>query len=146
MYPDTLIGAWTPLSLNLSTSALGQRLWEGHTEASAKLARHSCKGGLGPKELKLQGAPSFQAGGFGSGLLQTDRISALLPLPTPQSSILYHPGKQGVKVDKTEGTLATELTAVGFEPTQLALVELESTPLDHSGKLSMVSGARCRTS
>ena len=29
-----------------------------------------------------------------------------------------------------------ELTAVGFEPTQLALVELESTPLDHSGKLS----------
>ena len=31
------------------------------------------------------------------------------------------------------------MTAVGFEPTQLALVELESTPLDHSGKLS--SGA-----
>ena len=28
------------------------------------------------------------------------------------------------------------LTPVGFEPTQLALVELESTPLDHSGKLS----------
>ena len=30
-----------------------------------------------------------------------------------------------------------EMTAVGFEPTQLALVELESTPLDHSGKLSL---------
>ena len=30
-----------------------------------------------------------------------------------------------------------KLTAVGFEPTQLALVELESTPLDHSGKLSV---------
>ena len=29
-----------------------------------------------------------------------------------------------------------EMTAVGFEPTQLALVELESTPLGHSGKLS----------
>ena len=28
------------------------------------------------------------------------------------------------------------LTPVGFEPTQLALVELESTPLDHSGKVS----------
>ena len=28
------------------------------------------------------------------------------------------------------------MTAVGFEPTQLALVQLESTPLDHSGKLS----------
>ena len=27
---------------------------------------------------------------------------------------------------------------MGFEPTQLALVELESTPLDHSGKLSLV--------
>jgi hypothetical protein len=25
------------------------------------------------------------------------------------------------------------MTPVGFEPTQLALVELESTPLDHSG-------------
>ena len=31
------------------------------------------------------------------------------------------------------------MTAVGFEPTQLALVELESTPLDHSGKLSSTS-------
>ena len=30
-----------------------------------------------------------------------------------------------------------KMTAVGFEPTQLALVELESTPLDHSGKLSL---------
>ena len=29
-----------------------------------------------------------------------------------------------------------QMTPVGFEPTQLALVELESTPLDHSGKLS----------
>ena len=28
------------------------------------------------------------------------------------------------------------LTAMGFEPMQIALVELESTPLDHSGKLS----------
>ena len=33
-------------------------------------------------------------------------------------------------------SLKEGLTAVGFEPTQLALVELESTPLDHSGKLS----------
>ena len=32
------------------------------------------------------------------------------------------------------------MTAVGFEPTQLALVELESTPLDHSGKLSVRGG------
>ena len=33
----------------------------------------------------------------------------------------------------------SEMTAVGFEPTQLALVELESTPLDHSGKLSLTT-------
>ena len=39
-----------------------------------------------------------------------------------------------------------EMTAVGFEPTQLALVELESTPLDHSGKLSMVCAAYGRLS
>ena len=30
------------------------------------------------------------------------------------------------------------MTPVGFEPTQFALVELESTPLDHSGKVSTV--------
>ena len=36
-----------------------------------------------------------------------------------------------------------QMTPVGFEPTQLALVELESTPLDHSGKVSM-SNARSR--
>ena len=33
-----------------------------------------------------------------------------------------------------------EMTPVGFEPTQLALVELESTPLDHSGKVSCCFG------
>ena len=31
-----------------------------------------------------------------------------------------------------------KMTPVGFEPTQLALVELESTPLDHSGKVSVI--------
>ena len=29
------------------------------------------------------------------------------------------------------------MTPVGFEPTQLALVEFESTPLDHSGKVPL---------
>ena len=29
------------------------------------------------------------------------------------------------------------MTPVGFEPAQLVLVELESTPLDHSGKVSL---------
>ena len=36
-----------------------------------------------------------------------------------------------------EEKICVGMTAVGFEPTQLALVELESTPLDHSGKLSL---------
>ena len=35
---------------------------------------------------------------------------------------------------------SAEMTPVGFEPTQLALVELESTPLDHSGKVSLLDG------
>ena len=34
-------------------------------------------------------------------------------------------------------TVQMLMTPVGFEPTQLALVELESTPLDHSGKVSL---------
>jgi hypothetical protein len=43
---------------------------------------------------------------------------------------LQHPNpRQRKETDKT-------MTPVGFEPTQLALVELESTPLDHSGKVS----------
>ena len=33
------------------------------------------------------------------------------------------------------------MTPVGFEPTQLALMELESTPLDHSGKVSLLISA-----
>ena len=37
----------------------------------------------------------------------------------------------------SRGSKARKMTAVGFEPTQLALVELEPTPLDHSGKLSL---------
>ena len=35
------------------------------------------------------------------------------------------------------GPTAETVTPVGFEPTQLALVELESTPSDHSGKVSL---------
>ena len=31
------------------------------------------------------------------------------------------------------------MTPVGFEPAQLALVELESIPLDHSGKVAAMS-------
>ena len=38
--------------------------------------------------------------------------------------------------DHSEGHVA-KMTPVGFKPTQLALVELESTPSDHPGKVSM---------
>ncbi len=41
------------------------------------------------------------------------------------------------KLAKYMSRVLGKMTAVGFEPTQLALVELESTPLDHSGKLSL---------
>jgi hypothetical protein len=41
-------------------------------------------------------------------------------------------------LDMLEGE---QMTAVGFEPMQLALVELESAPLDHSGKLSLAEYA-----
>ena len=40
------------------------------------------------------------------------------------------------KAKAQAGDRAEKVTPVGFEPTQLALVELESTPLDHSGKVS----------
>ena len=42
---------------------------------------------------------------------------------------LCHSGA-GVK-DTQNVNVVGKMTAVGFEPTQLALVELESTPLDH---------------
>ena len=44
--------------------------------------------------------------------------------------------------NKNWGTIR-KLTPVGFEPTQLALVELESTPLDHSGKVSWTRVSQC---
>ena len=42
-------------------------------------------------------------------------------------------GNCGMIIERRAGN---KLTPVGLEPTQLALVELESTPLDHSGKVS----------
>ncbi len=59
-------------------------------------------------------------------------------------------GCLGMDVVKThEYPDVMNMTPVGFEPTQLALVELESTPLDHSGKVSLaprgfVSSRSCR--
>jgi hypothetical protein len=41
-------------------------------------------------------------------------------------------------LDMCEGR---KMTAAGFEPTQLVLVELGSTPLNHSGKVSMAEKA-----
>ena len=38
------------------------------------------------------------------------------------------------------------MTTVGFEPAQFTLVELESTPLDHLGKLSLLAEAAKFTS
>ena len=46
-------------------------------------------------------------------------------------------GQSANSLDLVTEICQTEMTPVGFEPTQLALVELESIPLDHSGKVSM---------
>ena len=60
------------------------------------------------------------------------------PFKVAGDEIIFGRGKTKAveSTKKIEGSLPI-LTAVGFEPTQLALVELESTPLDHSGKLSL---------
>ena len=42
---------------------------------------------------------------------------------------------KSARVAQRKKVISWAMTAVGFEPTQLALVELESTPLDHSGKV-----------
>ena len=66
----------------------------------------------------------------------------------PSSSKPPSTRRDGHNPTQTDGvvssvaSLETCLTAVGFEPTQLALVELESTPLDHSGKLSCRCGQK----
>ena len=39
--------------------------------------------------------------------------------------------------------LEMQMTPVGFEPTQLALVELEYTPLGHSGNVSVNAVPLC---
>ena len=59
------------------------------------------------------------------------RLSLYLSSPPTGSK----PHQRGI-VPFGEAKLLAKLTPVGFEPTQLALVELESTPLDHSGKVS----------
>ena len=55
-------------------------------------------------------------------------VSLHIPLHRSPFVVIASPSSSGWPVDK--------MTPVGFEPTQLSLVELESTPLDHSGKVS----------
>ena len=58
-------------------------------------------------------------------------LSFYLSFPPAGSQPLH----RGI-ASSSEAKVLAKLTPVGFEPTQLALVELESTPLDHSGKVS----------
>ena len=60
-----------------------------------------------------------------------------------RASLMYMVWRCGVAstdnacdIAKTKNNTSNGMTPVGLEPTQLALVELESTPLDHSGKVS----------
>ena len=70
---------------------------------------------LGPNRYDAESNKGREGRGTGGGMNEYDEA--------PKGVIIGMIMKEG-------------LTAVGFEPTQLALVELESTPLDHSGKLS----------
>ena len=58
------------------------------------------------------------------------------PPPTHLSRGNDNQDIEWVALPWAECVACSTVTAVGFEPTQLALVELESTPLDHSGKVS----------
>ena len=49
-----------------------------------------------------------------------------------------HPA--AAEMTRPKPAFTSVMTPVGFEPTQLALVELESTPLDHSSKVSLGLG------
>ena len=66
----------------------------------------------------------------GPGKREEGRRFATSRAGFPQKGSLAH------RLPRRHPRELSSLTAVGFEPTQLALVELESTPLDHSGKLS----------
>ena len=57
--------------------------------------------------------------------------------PTSRSTEVFLQNVAAVPHRLTLRTVPMLMTPVGFEPTQLALVELESTPLDHSGKVSL---------
>ena len=64
------------------------------------------------------------------------------PRPAPSSSAFHEGGANAAGIGRLHSNapgpwLEDEMTAVGFEPTHFTLVELESTPLDHSGKLSL---------
>jgi hypothetical protein len=73
------------------------------------------------------GSPRVGSNPTGVALLIANAIADTIP--TCKGHLQDPNPKRRKAPDKT-------MTPVGFEPTQLALVELESTPLDHSGKVS----------
>ena len=54
---------------------------------------------------------------------------------------VFCPLEFGPRPQTARSAGVVKVTPVGFEPTQFALVELESTPLDHSGKVSLALNA-----
>ena len=70
----------------------------------------------------------------GVGLIGSSKASDPAPPPPPR------PRAPPLRATATATSSEEgDVTPVGFEPTQLALVEFESTPLDHSGKVSWSS-------
>ena len=83
------------------------------------------------------------------GAWPTMMLSTVLALDTARDAVCGAPAfghglrdparlqtKLGADTFRLLSAAASRQTAVGFKRTQLALVELEPTPLDHWGKLS----------
>ena len=79
------------------------------------------------RPAKPMGSPRVGSNPTGVALPIANVIA--IALPKRKGYLHDHKQRQRKAAHKT-------MTPVGFEPTQLALVELESTPLDHSGKVS----------
>ena len=67
------------------------------------------------------------------GLATTSRLALVVRPPGARGNADLAPTLGA----PTSRNAAQNVTPVGFEPTQFALVELEPTPLDHSGKVSI---------
>ena len=111
--------------------------WSGGQNAALRPRRPRLKPGRGRSECRLAPGIEPSSGPRATSLRRQPVVSGPTSLVSSTRCPVVVPRK--LRPRSTAQALASsDLTAVGFEPTQIALVELESTPLDHSGKLSLV--------